>query len=51
MPRKSGRLSDIIRYRLYIKEENKLKTAFKTKYRYFKYLIILFSLANASTIF
>ena len=33
-------------YKLYIKEEDKQKTTFKTRYSYFKYLVILFSLVN-----
>jgi hypothetical protein len=38
-------------YRLWIKEGNKWKTAFKTQYRHFKYLVIPFRLANALVTF
>jgi hypothetical protein len=38
-------------YRLRVKEGDKWKTAFKTRYRYFKYLIMPFSLANAPATF
>ena len=31
---------------IYIKEGKKWKTAFKIKYRYYKYIIILFGLTN-----
>ena len=40
-----------IYYRLYIKLSNEWKTVFKTRYSYFKYLIIPFSLTNALLIF
>jgi hypothetical protein len=38
-------------YRLCVKEGDKWKTAFKIRYRYFKYLVIPFSLANAPATF
>ena len=38
-------------YRIYIKKEDEQKTAFKTRYSYFKYLVIPFSLTNAPIIF
>jgi hypothetical protein len=38
-------------YRLRIKEGDKWKTAFKTQYGYFKYLVMPFRLANTPTIF
>ena len=38
-------------YRLQIKKGNKQKTAFKTRYRYFKYLVMPFSLANVLATF
>ena len=34
-------------YRIYIKKEDEWKTAFKTCYSHFKYLIMPFGLANA----
>ena len=43
-------LQDIY-YRLYIKEGDKWKTAFKTQYSYFKYCILPFRLANAPITF
>jgi len=38
-------------YRLRIKEGDEWKTAFKTRYGHFKYLVMPFGLANAPTIF
>jgi hypothetical protein len=38
-------------YRIRIKKGDEWKTAFRTRYRYFKYLVILFRLANISTTF
>ena len=38
-------------YRLYIKEGDKWKTAFKTQYGYFKYIVMPFRLANTPVIF
>jgi hypothetical protein len=38
-------------YRLWIKDSNKWKTAFKTRYGYFKYLVMPFRLANALATF
>ena len=38
-------------YRLRIKKGDEWKTAFKICYSYFKYLVLLFSLFNAPTIF
>jgi hypothetical protein len=38
-------------YRLRIKEGDKWKTAFKTQYSYFKYLVMPFRLANTPIIF
>jgi hypothetical protein len=38
-------------YRLCVKEGDKWKTAFKTRYRHFKYLVMPFSLANAPVTF
>ena len=40
-----------IYYRIYIKKGDKQKTAFKTRYSYFKYLVIPFSLTNAPITF
>jgi len=34
-------------YRIYIKKGDKWKTVFKTRYGYFKYLVMPFSLTNA----
>ena len=34
-------------YRIQIKKSKKWKTAFKTRYKYYKYIIMLFSLINA----
>jgi hypothetical protein len=36
-------------YRIRIKEGNKWKTAFRTKYSYFKYTVMPFRLINAPT--
>jgi hypothetical protein len=38
-------------YRLCVKERDKWKTAFKIRYRHFKYLVMPFSLANAPATF
>ena len=38
-------------YRLYIKKGDKWKTAFKTRYSYFEYLIMPFGLFNAPMTF
>jgi hypothetical protein len=38
-------------YRLCIKEGDEWKTAFKTRYGYYEYLVMLFGLANASATF
>jgi hypothetical protein len=38
-------------YRLRIKKDNEWKTAFRTKYSYFEYLIMPFGLINAPAIF
>jgi hypothetical protein len=38
-------------HRLRIKKGNEWKTAFRTKYNYFEYLVILFGFINASAIF
>ena len=38
-------------YRLWIKEGNEWKTAFKTRYGHFKYLVMPFRLANAPATF
>ena len=38
-------------HRLHIKEGDKWKTAFKTQYSHFKYLIMPFGLANMPIIF
>jgi hypothetical protein len=38
-----------IYYKLYIKQGNKWKTAFKTQYSHFKYLVMPFRLTNIST--
>ena len=38
-------------YRIRIKRSDKWKTAFRTRYGYFKYLIILFRLVNTPTTF
>ena len=38
-------------YRLHIKEGDEWKTAFKTRYGLFKYMVMPFSLANAPTTF
>ena len=38
-------------YRLYIKKGDKQKTAFKTRYSYFKYLVLPFGLFNTPIIF
>jgi hypothetical protein len=43
-------LKDIY-YRIRIKPENKWKTAFRTRYGLFEYIIILFGLTNAPPIF
>ena len=38
-------------YRIYIKKGDKQKTVFKTRYSYFKYLVMPFSLTNTPIIF
>ena len=38
-------------YKICIKKEEKWKTAFQTKYKLYKYQIMLFRLTNTSTIF
>jgi hypothetical protein len=38
-------------YRIRIKLKNEWKTAFRTRYGFFEYMIILFELINASAIF
>jgi len=38
-------------YRIYIKKGDEWKTVFKTRYSYFKYLVMPFSLANAPITF
>jgi hypothetical protein len=38
-------------YRLWIKEGDEWKTAFKTRYGHFEYLVMLFGLANALATF
>ena len=38
-------------YRIYIKKGDKWKTVFKTCYGYFKYLVMPFSLTNATITF
>ena len=38
-------------HRIYIKEKDKWKTAFRTRYRHFEYFVIFFGLANAPVIF
>jgi len=38
-------------YRICIKKGDKWKTVFKTRYSYFKYLVMPFSLINAPTTF
>ena len=43
-------LQDIY-YRLYIKEGDEWKTAFKTQYSHFKYLVMPFRLINTPTTF
>jgi len=38
-------------YRIYIKKGDEWKTAFKTRYSHFKYLVMPFSLTNAPITF